>query len=166
MNPKIEVDTNHGQVAHTIVNNAPQPSQKDESDLQKDFKHKTGIDNCPKEARNFLNNLLENHNFTVRQLRWAWLCKSIEFNTKTNKVKSNWTVANAVWKWFLLSFMMIVMVSVMLPIPVEKQPIEVSLYVIEKIWLPFLAFTGMSIFWHWPMVTAYRVRKIIEGREE
>jgi hypothetical protein len=166
MNEQLFQNNQIAQVAQNIFNQAQPLASKNEADLQREFKEKTGIDNCPKAARNFLNDLLENHNFTVRQLRWAWFCKSIEFDNKTKLVKSNWTVANAVWKWFLLSFMMIVMVSLMLPIPVEKNPLEVSFYVIEKTWLPFLAFTGMSIFWHWPMVTAYRVRKIIEGREE
>lgn len=164
MNQQLFQHSQIGQVAQQIINHAPQPTveKKSEHDLQREFKEKTGID-CPKEARNFLNDLLENHNFTIRQLRWAWLCKSIEFDNKTNKVKSNWTVANAVWKWFLLSFVMIAMISVMLPLPVEKQPIEVFLYVVDKTWLPFLGFAGMSIFWHWPMITAYRVRKVIEG---
>lgn len=164
MNQQLFQHSQIGQVAAgDIINHAQPLPSKTEADLQREFKEKTGIDNCPKAARLFLNDLLENHNFTIRQLRWAWLCKSIEFDNKTNKVKSNWTVANAVWKWFLLSFVMIAMISVMLPLPVEKQPIEVFLYVVDKTWLPLLGFAGMSIFWHWPMITAYRVRKVIEG---
>ncbi len=165
MNQQLFQHSQIGQVAAgDIINHAQPLPSKTEADLQREFKEKTGIDNCPKAARLFLNDLLENHNFTVRHLRWAWFCKSIEFDNKTNKVKSNWTVANAVGKWFLVGFMALLMSISALQVPTEAlSPQQHFIELSKSIAVPFIFTSFMLIFWHLPMKTAYRVRKVIEA---
>lgn len=70
------------------------PTRKPESQLQADFAASTGIW-CPKEARMWLENLIENHGFTGKELRRAWQVGSIGWSNKRGEkyISAPWAEA-------------------------------------------------------------------------
>lgn len=64
-------------VNHTTV--VHMPERRPESQLQTEFAQRTGIW-CPKPAREWLEHLMEDHHFTVRELARAWKAGSIGWN--------------------------------------------------------------------------------------
>lgn len=71
---------------------------KPESQLQAEFAERTGIW-CPKSAREWLESLLAEHGFTVRELRLAWGNSSIGWHATKNeeRITTHWFEAFFAW---------------------------------------------------------------------
>ena len=65
-----------------------------ESQLQAEFAQRTGIW-CPKPARNWLEQLMEQHHFTAHELGICWKGGSIGWNAEENtqRISTSWTAA-------------------------------------------------------------------------
>lgn len=70
------------------------PQLKPESQLQAEFAQRTGIW-CPKPAREWLEHLMENHQFTARELVVSWKAGSIGWNAEkdTKRTITPWIEA-------------------------------------------------------------------------
>lgn len=67
----------------TVVQFALLPPPSEEK-LQHEFAQLTGIHDCPKEARAWLQQLMEHHGFTARELAVSWWAKSIGWDKQRN----------------------------------------------------------------------------------
>lgn len=78
-----------------IINTA---AEKRESQLQAEFAERTGIW-CPKSAREWLEKLLEEHGFTVRELKVAWGNSSIGWHAAKNekRITTHWVEPLFAW---------------------------------------------------------------------
>ena len=89
------------------------PERRPESQLQTEFAERTGIW-CPKDARLWLEGLMEHHGFTVRELSMAWSAKSLGWNAKTGMraITTPWIEAFGAWAMVALVTALLLSVSV------------------------------------------------------
>jgi len=88
-------DINTTNTTNTQVTVINIPERRSEARLQADFAASTGIW-CPKEARLWLEDLIEHHGFTGKELRRAWQVGSIGWSTKRGERYISAPLAEAV----------------------------------------------------------------------
>lgn len=115
MSRQVCVSTHDGQAAGRDIHNhhqamvvlaaPPAPPVPTESQLQAEFAQRTGIW-CSRPARQWLEQLLEHHGFTVRELEVCWKARSIWWDKKRNSHR-----IAAPWVESLLAYAMLVVVG-------------------------------------------------------
>jgi|GEM_PF-3157440 len=95
-------DVNHHHNNRTTVLQFTQ--QKPESQLQSEFARRTGIW-CPKPAREWLESLMADHQFTARELAVSWKAGSIGWHAETNekRIVTPWIEAAFVYLMGLMA---------------------------------------------------------------
>jgi hypothetical protein len=97
-----------GQVAGNIFNNHlcadPDhcPFERDEARAQRRFEKHTGIA-CSRGARIALQHLLDTGAFDYKQLEIAWRMRSLKWDWKDLKLKTNVSLFEIIYGWFMLT---------------------------------------------------------------
>lgn len=137
------------------------PERRPESQLQAEFAARTGIW-CPKEAREWMEDLLEHHGFTAPELAIAWNAKSLGWNAKTETRNINTPWIEAAGGWALVGLVAALLLSVCVAWLLASAPrsIAADLSVFGALavcmGMVWLVFRSML----WPRRVAMRVRRI------
>jgi hypothetical protein len=137
------------------------PERRPESQLQAEFAARTGIW-CPKDAREWLESLLEHEGFTVRDLSMAWSAKSVGWNAKTGERSINTPWIEAVGGWFLVTLVTVLLLSVSLSWVLAPSPrtfaADLAVFGAGAVYLVMVWLVCRSMLW--PRRTAMRIRRV------
>lgn len=141
-------------------------NSKPESQLQAEFAQRTGIW-CPKPAREWLEGLLENHPFTVKELADAWKFGTLGWQTKQDTQKVVTSRAEAIYAYSMLAGLgLYFLASALVLLNSEVQDTKA---------IPFILFGGAVFFgvcWmakrfmlqpHWVALRVEKITKDIAG---
>ena len=101
------------------------PELRPESQQQAEFAARTGIW-CPKAARLWLEDLMENHGFTARDLSVAWSAKSLGWNASTGERTINTPWIEAVGAWAMVAMVTTLLLSVGISWAISTAPRSVA----------------------------------------
>jgi len=136
--------------------------RRPESQLQAEFAARTGIW-CPKEAREWLEDLLEHHGFTVRELSMAWSAKSIGWNAKTGARTINTPWIEALGGWAMVALVTILLLSVSVAWALSSAPrsiaADLSVFGAGAVYLGMVWMVCRTMLW--PRRVAMRVRRVV-----
>lgn len=143
---------------HAVVQ-LPPPS---EEQLQHDFAQRTGID-CNKHARAWLQQLMEHHGFTARELASSWKANSIGWDKERNapRVCTPWLeaafaylVAGVLGLWCLSMAVLSIWAGP------DHLPTRMAVYALCLVYLGICWLVAR--FTLWPRRVALRVRRYVE----
>lgn len=135
-------------------------SPKPESQLQAEFARRTGIW-CSKPAREWLEDLMENHRFTVKELAVAWKAGSLGWHTQKDAQKIVTPWIEAVFAYGIVFMMSIYFLALALPVIGNSQHDAKSAIAIFGGGFMFLGVCWMANrFMLWPRRIALRIRRI------
>jgi len=155
----IKNNTIHNNIKHetTVIQ---LPERRPESQLQAEFASRTSIW-CPKDARLWLEDLMENQGFTVRELALAWNAKSIGWNAKTGERNINTPWVEAFSGWTLVALVTTLLLSVSLVWILSPAPrsiaADLSVFGAGTVYLGMVWLVCRTMLW--PRRVAVRVRR-------
>lgn len=138
------------------------PERRPESQLQADFEACTGIW-CRKEAREWLEVLLEHHGFTVRELSLAWRAKSLNWDSKAGAPIIQTPLIEAIGGWALVALVITLLLTVCSAWVVAPAPrsiaADLSIYGAAAVCLGMIWMVMRTMLW--PRRVALRVRRVL-----
>lgn len=137
------------------------PDRKPESQLQAEFALRTGIW-CPKAAREWLESLLNDDGFTVRELSRSWRAGSLGWDARTNerRISTPW------FELFGAAFLMVAILSLFLVTFLVWATTPIPRSIAADVTLFGIGFVTMGTMWlvEWQMLRprriALRVRRV------
>lgn len=129
-----------------------------ESQLQVEFAQRTGIW-CPKPARMWLEDLMEHHHFTARELAVCWKAGPIGWNANQNVPRISTSLAGSVFAYTVVGLMTVFLLSVgYLLLAGDSNPslgARVAIHIFGVIYLGLCWMASRFILW--PRSIAIRV---------
>ncbi len=137
------------------------PERRPESQLQAEFAARTGIW-CPKPARLWLEDLMEHHDFTARDLSMAWSAKSLGWcaNTGERTINTPWIEAAGGWAMVALVTVLLLTVSITWAVSSAPRSVVADLSVLgaASVYLGMVWLVCRTMLW--PRRIAMRVRRV------
>ncbi len=142
------------------------PSTPREAQLQAEFAQQTGIANCPKAAREWLETLLEQHGFTARELAISWNAKSISWDKEHNKPRVCTPWLEAAFAYLVVSVLglwCLSMAATSIWASSDLLPARLAAYTLCFVYLG--ACSLVARFTLWPRRVALRVQAVNKKTE-